>query len=86
MHEGLERQARVYYKFLQVQDSGRVEDTTKLRKEALATFDIYISEADEFRAKGFKWAPMDRELYESVSAYLKNNPLPDKKQTAEASN
>jgi hypothetical protein len=79
MHEAFARQAQAYYKFLNAEDSGRPEDMAKLRKDGLATLSIYIREADDFRAHGSKWAPIDRELYDKAAAYLKNHPFPQTK-------
>src|SRR5262245_44956547 len=37
LHEGLDRQARVYMRFLRAQDSAQPEEMTELRRQALDT-------------------------------------------------
>jgi hypothetical protein len=70
LHEGLERQAGVYMRFLQAQDSAQPEQMMHLRRQALATFRVYVDEVADMQALGFQWSPIDRQLHTFVVAYL----------------
>ena len=74
LHEGLDRQARVYLRFLQAEDSGDPEQMTQLRRQALATLQVYVQEVADMRDLGFEWAPFDDQMYASAHDYLNASP------------
>ncbi len=77
LHEGLDRQARVYFRFLQAQEAARPEEMAKLRRQALATLAVYVSEVEDLRDReGFAWAPFDAQFYADARAYSSQHPSP----------
>ena len=74
VHEGLDRQARVYMHFVQAQESADAERMTDLRRQALGTFRAYVQEVADLQARGFDWAPMDATLYAFARDYVATHP------------
>jgi hypothetical protein len=74
LHEGLDRQARVYMRFLRAQESAQPEQMADLRRQALATLRVYVQEVGDMQARGFQWAPIDQELYAFAREYVAAHP------------
>lgn len=70
LHEGLDRQALVYMRFLRAQESAQPEQMAELRRQALATLRVYVQEVADMQARGFQWAPIDPQLYAFAREYV----------------